>query len=144
MNPVWVVPVLQELQKCFDVKDVQMLQDTISKMDPTVSPGGVWGGHPEGPRGADPPLSRVPLPPPFAGGQVPHAALHRLGAVGAQRPGGRRGREGGCRRGGPGGERGGGEGEAVRGGWGWGEGGNEGEKCKVYKEKKKQKCGKMV
>ncbi|KFW77396.1 Hsp90 co-chaperone Cdc37, partial [Manacus vitellinus] len=24
-----------ELQKCFDVKDVQMLQDTISKMDPT-------------------------------------------------------------------------------------------------------------
>lgn len=27
----------QELQKCFDVKDVQMLQDAISKMDPTVS-----------------------------------------------------------------------------------------------------------
>lgn len=25
----------QELQKCFDVKDVQMLQDAISKMDPT-------------------------------------------------------------------------------------------------------------
>lgn len=28
---------LQELQKCFDVKDVQMLQDAISKMDPSVS-----------------------------------------------------------------------------------------------------------
>lgn len=27
----------QKLQKCFDVKDVQMLQETISKMDPTVS-----------------------------------------------------------------------------------------------------------
>lgn len=27
----------QELQKCFDVKDVQMLQDAISKMDPSVS-----------------------------------------------------------------------------------------------------------
>ena len=26
----------QEMQKCFDEKDIQMLQDTISKMDPTV------------------------------------------------------------------------------------------------------------
>lgn len=43
MNPVWAVLVLQELQKCFDVKDVQMLQDTISKMDPTVSLGGSGG-----------------------------------------------------------------------------------------------------
>lgn len=28
---------LQEMQKCFDDKDIQMLQDVISKMDPTVS-----------------------------------------------------------------------------------------------------------
>lgn len=27
---------LQEMQKCFDEKDIQMLQDVISKMDPTV------------------------------------------------------------------------------------------------------------
>lgn len=27
----------QEMQKCFDDKDIQMLQDAISKMDPTVS-----------------------------------------------------------------------------------------------------------
>ncbi|NWS09130.1 CDC37 protein, partial [Motacilla alba] len=35
LSPVpLTVPAPQELQKCFDVKDVQMLQDTISKMDP--------------------------------------------------------------------------------------------------------------
>uniref|UniRef100_A0A1W7RGQ6 Hsp90 co-chaperone Cdc37 n=1 Tax=Agkistrodon contortrix contortrix TaxID=8713 RepID=A0A1W7RGQ6_AGKCO len=35
LDPVDVYESLpQELQKCFDVKDVQMLQDTISKMDP--------------------------------------------------------------------------------------------------------------
>lgn len=28
---------LQEMQKCFDDKDIQMLQDAITKMDPTVS-----------------------------------------------------------------------------------------------------------
>lgn len=28
---------LQEMQKCFDDKDIQMLQDVITKMDPTVS-----------------------------------------------------------------------------------------------------------
>lgn len=28
---------LQEMQKCFDDKDIQMLQDVIAKMDPTVS-----------------------------------------------------------------------------------------------------------
>lgn len=27
---------LQEMQKCFDEKDIQMLQEVISKMDPTV------------------------------------------------------------------------------------------------------------
>ncbi|XP_014817508.1 PREDICTED: hsp90 co-chaperone Cdc37, partial [Calidris pugnax] len=38
LDPVEVYESLPpELQKCFDVKDVQMLQDTISKMDPTVS-----------------------------------------------------------------------------------------------------------
>ncbi|KAM8764874.1 hsp90 co-chaperone Cdc37 [Rhynchonycteris naso] len=36
LDPVEVYESLpEELQKCFDVKDVQMLQDTISKMDPT-------------------------------------------------------------------------------------------------------------
>ncbi|XP_009702846.1 PREDICTED: LOW QUALITY PROTEIN: hsp90 co-chaperone Cdc37-like, partial [Cariama cristata] len=36
LDPVEVSESLPpELQKCFDVKDVQMLQDTISKMDPT-------------------------------------------------------------------------------------------------------------
>ncbi|XP_030052939.1 hsp90 co-chaperone Cdc37 [Microcaecilia unicolor] len=36
LDPVEVYETLpSELQKCFDVKDVQMLQDTISKMDPT-------------------------------------------------------------------------------------------------------------
>uniref|UniRef100_A0A663DQV6 Hsp90 co-chaperone Cdc37 n=1 Tax=Aquila chrysaetos chrysaetos TaxID=223781 RepID=A0A663DQV6_AQUCH len=36
LDPVEVYESLPpELQKCFDVKDVQMLQDTISKMDPT-------------------------------------------------------------------------------------------------------------
>ncbi|NWX08598.1 CDC37 protein, partial [Caloenas nicobarica] len=36
LDPVEVYESLpSELQKCFDVKDVQMLQDTISKMDPT-------------------------------------------------------------------------------------------------------------
>uniref|UniRef100_A0A8C6YGF8 Hsp90 co-chaperone Cdc37 n=1 Tax=Naja naja TaxID=35670 RepID=A0A8C6YGF8_NAJNA len=36
LDPVDVYESLpQELQKCFDVKDVQMLQDSISKMDPT-------------------------------------------------------------------------------------------------------------
>lgn len=41
-------PAPQELQKCFDVKDVQMLQDAISKMDPTVSTPSPWrslSGH---------------------------------------------------------------------------------------------------
>lgn len=28
---------LQEMQKCFDDKDIGMLQEVISKMDPTVS-----------------------------------------------------------------------------------------------------------
>ncbi|PNI51616.1 CDC37 isoform 10, partial [Pan troglodytes] len=38
LDPVEVYESLpEELQKCFDVKDVQMLQDAISKMDPTVS-----------------------------------------------------------------------------------------------------------
>lgn len=36
LDPVEVYESLpEELQKCFDVKDVQMLQDAISKMDPT-------------------------------------------------------------------------------------------------------------
>uniref|UniRef100_A0A8C0A0H3 Uncharacterized protein n=1 Tax=Anas zonorhyncha TaxID=75864 RepID=A0A8C0A0H3_9AVES len=36
LDPVEVYESLPpELQKCFDVKDVQLLQDTISKMDPT-------------------------------------------------------------------------------------------------------------
>uniref|UniRef100_A0A8C9GT79 Hsp90 co-chaperone Cdc37 n=1 Tax=Piliocolobus tephrosceles TaxID=591936 RepID=A0A8C9GT79_9PRIM len=36
LDPVEVYKSLpEELQKCFDVKDVQMLQDAISKMDPT-------------------------------------------------------------------------------------------------------------
>ncbi|XP_074059460.1 hsp90 co-chaperone Cdc37 [Macrotis lagotis] len=36
LDPVEVYEALPvELQKCFDIKDVQMLQDTISKMDPT-------------------------------------------------------------------------------------------------------------
>ncbi|XP_066202606.1 hsp90 co-chaperone Cdc37 [Saccopteryx leptura] len=36
LDPVEVYESLpEELQKCFDVKDVQMLQDTINKMDPT-------------------------------------------------------------------------------------------------------------
>ncbi|MEJ1278242.1 hypothetical protein NN561_009162 [Cricetulus griseus] len=36
LDPVEVSESLpEELQKCFDVKDVQMLQDAISKMDPT-------------------------------------------------------------------------------------------------------------
>jgi len=30
----------QEMQKCFDNKDIQLLQDVISKMDPTVGSGG--------------------------------------------------------------------------------------------------------
>lgn len=34
----------QEMQKCFDEKDIQMLQDAISKMDPTVSVAWVWLG----------------------------------------------------------------------------------------------------
>ncbi|KAK2500035.1 hypothetical protein MC885_002358, partial [Smutsia gigantea] len=38
LDPVEVYECLpEELQKCFAVKDVQMLQETISKMDPTVS-----------------------------------------------------------------------------------------------------------
>ncbi|KAM5233154.1 hsp90 co-chaperone Cdc37 isoform 2-T4 [Hipposideros larvatus] len=38
LDPVEVYESLpEELQKCFDVKDVQMLQDAISKMDPAVS-----------------------------------------------------------------------------------------------------------
>ncbi|XP_048338204.1 hsp90 co-chaperone Cdc37-like, partial [Sphaerodactylus townsendi] len=38
LDPVEVYESLPpELQKCFDVKDVQMLQDIISKMDPAVS-----------------------------------------------------------------------------------------------------------
>ncbi|PNJ14475.1 CDC37 isoform 10, partial [Pongo abelii] len=38
LDPIEVYESLpEELQKCFDVKDVQMLQDAISKMDPTVS-----------------------------------------------------------------------------------------------------------
>ena len=28
--------VMQEMQKCFDDKDIEMLQEVISKMDPTV------------------------------------------------------------------------------------------------------------
>ncbi|XP_010725781.2 hsp90 co-chaperone Cdc37, partial [Meleagris gallopavo] len=36
LDPVDVYESLPpELQKCFDAKDVQMLQDTISRMDPT-------------------------------------------------------------------------------------------------------------
>ncbi len=27
---------LQEMQKCFDEKDIQMLQEVITKLDPTV------------------------------------------------------------------------------------------------------------
>ncbi|KAI5166600.1 hsp90 co-chaperone Cdc37 isoform X2 [Manis pentadactyla] len=39
LDPVEVYESLPEkLQKCFDVKDVQMLQETISKMDPTETP----------------------------------------------------------------------------------------------------------
>lgn len=74
----------QELQKCFDAKDVQMLQDTISRMDPTVSV----------PSNAHPTTTLCPPfhnSPPFlvaAGGEVPHAALHRFGAVGPQRQSG--------------------------------------------------------
>lgn len=43
LDPVDVYESLPpELQKCFDAKDVQMLQDTISRMDPTVNPH-FWG-----------------------------------------------------------------------------------------------------
>lgn len=35
-SPYTVCSQLQEMQKCFDEKDIQMLQDVISKMDPTV------------------------------------------------------------------------------------------------------------
>lgn len=31
-----ICSLLQEMQKCFDEKDIQMLQEVISKMDPTV------------------------------------------------------------------------------------------------------------
>ncbi|XP_046694218.1 hsp90 co-chaperone Cdc37 isoform X2 [Silurus meridionalis] len=38
LDPVEVYDTLpKEMQKCFDEKDIQMLQDYISKMDPTVS-----------------------------------------------------------------------------------------------------------
>ncbi|XP_037674163.1 hsp90 co-chaperone Cdc37 isoform X2 [Choloepus didactylus] len=38
LDPVEVYESLpEELRKCFDVKDVQMLQDAISKMDPTMT-----------------------------------------------------------------------------------------------------------
>uniref|UniRef100_A0A8B9W237 Hsp90 co-chaperone Cdc37 n=1 Tax=Anas zonorhyncha TaxID=75864 RepID=A0A8B9W237_9AVES len=44
LDPVEVYESLPpELQKCFDVKDVQLLQDTISKMDPTVRTGRIFG-----------------------------------------------------------------------------------------------------
>lgn len=33
---IYILFYLQEMQKCFDDKDIQMLQDVISKMDPTV------------------------------------------------------------------------------------------------------------
>lgn len=35
-DPNQMCSYLQEMQKCFDEKDIQMLQDVISKMDPTV------------------------------------------------------------------------------------------------------------
>ncbi|XP_001367261.2 hsp90 co-chaperone Cdc37 [Monodelphis domestica] len=64
LDPVEVYEALPvELQKCFDIKDVQMLQDTISKMDPSEAKyhmqrcidSGLWvpnakaaGGHEKG------------------------------------------------------------------------------------------------
>lgn len=35
---------LQEMQKCFDEKDISMLQEVITKMDPTVSYSLLYGG----------------------------------------------------------------------------------------------------
>ncbi|NXD46738.1 CDC37 protein, partial [Copsychus sechellarum] len=54
-------PCPQELQKCFDVKDVQMLQETISKMDPTEAKyhmqrcidSGLWVPNAKGGDGAE-------------------------------------------------------------------------------------------
>ncbi|XP_064293391.1 hsp90 co-chaperone Cdc37 [Phalacrocorax carbo] len=62
LDPVEVYESLPpELQKCFDVKDVQMLQDTISKMDPTEAKyhmqrcidSGLWVPNAKGGEGAD-------------------------------------------------------------------------------------------
>ncbi|XP_068034988.1 LOW QUALITY PROTEIN: hsp90 co-chaperone Cdc37-like [Anomalospiza imberbis] len=62
LDPVDVYESLPpELQKCFDVKDVQMLQDTISKMDPTEAKyhmqrcidSGLWVPNAKGGDGAD-------------------------------------------------------------------------------------------
>ncbi|NWS79119.1 CDC37 protein, partial [Crotophaga sulcirostris] len=62
LDPVEVYESLPpELQKCFDVKDIQMLQDTISKMDPTEAKyhmqrcidSGLWVPNAKGAEGAD-------------------------------------------------------------------------------------------
>ncbi|XP_071275119.1 hsp90 co-chaperone Cdc37 [Agelaius tricolor] len=62
LDPVEVYESLPaELQKCFDVKDVQMLQDTISKMDPTEAKyhmqrcidSGLWVPNAKGGDGAE-------------------------------------------------------------------------------------------
>ncbi|NXY23662.1 CDC37 protein, partial [Atrichornis clamosus] len=62
LDPVDVYESLPpELQKCFDVKDVQLLQDTISKMDPTEAKyhmqrcidSGLWVPNAKGGDGAD-------------------------------------------------------------------------------------------
>ncbi|XP_014747763.1 PREDICTED: hsp90 co-chaperone Cdc37 [Sturnus vulgaris] len=62
LDPVDVYESLPaELQKCFDVKDVQMLQDTISKMDPTEAKyhmqrcidSGLWVPNARGGEGAE-------------------------------------------------------------------------------------------
>ncbi|NXP62582.1 CDC37 protein, partial [Chloropsis cyanopogon] len=62
LDPVDVYESLPpELQKCFDVKDVQMLQDTISKMDPTEAKyhmqrcidSGLWVPNAKGGDGAE-------------------------------------------------------------------------------------------
>ncbi|KAJ6654510.1 hypothetical protein lerEdw1_006817 [Lerista edwardsae] len=62
LDPVEVYETLpSELQKCFDVKDVQMLQDAISKMDPTEAKyhmqrcidSGLWVPNARGAEGAE-------------------------------------------------------------------------------------------
>ncbi|NXX99199.1 CDC37 protein, partial [Centropus bengalensis] len=62
LDPVEVYESLPaELQKCFDVKDVQMLQDTISRMDPTEAKhhmqrcidSGLWVPNARGAEGAE-------------------------------------------------------------------------------------------